>query len=108
MVSLKYIKFYTILYNRIFLKPWYLLNTQSILKKGAKKRKTMHKYNCTLCGAILFPDEAICHYDRIHGDVYVSCPYCRSQCERYSEAEDGEDVEEREKEEEEEEEEWEE
>ena len=64
----------------------------------------MYKYNCTLCGAILFPDEAICHCDRIHGDVYVSCPYCRSQCEKYDEAEDMEDAEEREKEEEEEEE----
>ncbi len=59
----------------------------------------MYKYNCTLCGAILFPDEAICHCDRIHGDVYVSCPYCRSQCEKYDEAEDMEDAEEREKEE---------
>ncbi len=56
----------------------------------------MYKYNCTLCGAILFPDEAICHCDRIHGDVYVSCPYCRSQCEKYDEVEDAE---EREKEE---------
>ena len=34
--------------------------------------------------------------DRIHGDVYVSCPYCRSQCEKYNEEEDGEDGEENE------------
>ncbi len=50
----------------------------------------MLKFNCTLCGAILFPDETIRHYDRLHGDIYVSCPFCRSQCEKYIEDESSE------------------
>ena len=54
----------------------------------------MLKFSCSLCGAILFPEEAIRHIDRLHGDIYVSCPFCRSQCEKYIETEDTEATEE--------------
>lgn len=40
----------------------------------------MRSYICTLCGARLAPDETIQHYDHIYGELYVSCPYCRSDC----------------------------
>ena len=40
----------------------------------------MRNYLCTLCGVRLTPDETIQHYDHIYGDLYVSCPYCRSEC----------------------------
>lgn len=47
----------------------------------------MTAYICTLCGLRYSPEETIQHYDYLHGDLYVICPSCRSECKR---EEDGE------------------
>lgn len=51
----------------------------------------MANYFCTQCGLRYAPEETIQHYDYLHGDLYVICPGCRSECRREKEDE-GEDI----------------
>ena len=40
----------------------------------------MINYVCTQCGMRYAADETIRHYDFLHGELYVICPDCRSEC----------------------------
>lgn len=61
----------------------------------------MINYVCTQCGNRYSPEETIQHYDYLHGDLYVICPGCRSECRKeYEEDDEEEDADENEEEEE--------
>lgn len=50
----------------------------------------MTAYICTQCGSRYSAEETIQHYDYLHGDLYVICPGCRSECRRDEEGKDEE------------------
>jgi len=52
----------------------------------------MANYVCTQCGLRYSAEETIQHYDYLHGDLYVICPSCRSECRCEREKEDEEEV----------------
>lgn len=46
-------------------------------------------YKCTICDDILEPRECIVTHSEELCEEYFQCPYCRGECERYKEEENG-------------------